>query len=89
MKLTEQFYFKCTILLEKICCQHQPPSSNHDNNTIKIQKSHFHMYLIRNIKIDVKIQIQYTKGENTFLHLGASFLIVNFRSKKVCRGQSK
>jgi hypothetical protein len=42
MKLTEQFYFKCTILLEKICCQHRPPLSNHDNNTIENQKSHFH-----------------------------------------------
>ena len=84
MKLTEQFYFKCTILLDKICCQHRPPLSNHDNNTIKNQKSHFHA-VIRVfdkeleeiiITIGVKIQIKYTKGENTCLYL------VNFRSKK-------
>ena len=77
MKLTEQFYFKCTILVEKICCQHQPPLSNHDNNTIKNQKSHFHavIHVFDKeheeiiIKIGVKVQIQYTKGENTFCTL--------------------
>ena len=90
MKLTEHFYFKCAILLEKICCQHRPPLSNHDNNTIENQKSHFHAFIHVFdkeheeiiIKIGFKIQIQYTNGENTFLSLGASFLIVNFRSKK-------
>ena len=84
MKLTEHFYFKCAILLEKICCQHRPPLSNHDNNTIENQKSHFHAFIHVFdkehgkiiIKIGFKIQIQYTKGENTFLRLGASFLIV-------------
>lgn len=91
MKLTEQFYFKCTLLLEQISCQHQPPLRNHANNTINIHtvihvfdKEHEEII----IKISVKIQIQYTKRENTHLHLGTSFSIVNFLFKKVCRGPS-
>jgi hypothetical protein len=60
-------------------------------HSVKLQNK---QKLIRNIKNTHQNQCKsknpiYTKGENTvFVHFGASFSFVNFRSGKVCREPS-